>query len=353
MASARVEWLDTARGIAILLVVWHHGLLYLGFLDIRFFPYWEVNSVIALIRMPLFFFCAGITASFALHRAPYVFWQKRLLPMVWVLAIWTLIYVAADQILPMRRDGLPVRFDLLHPQMNLWFIWVLAIFTALAPLLIRLNGIVVIAVFLGLAGLWHGGLLRYEGPLIYPKDIQAILNNAPFYMAGLYFAPAVIAHLADRRRAWLALGTAGAVFAGLVLGVALMPAAQEVLGKAARFAGVAFGAALAAEIARMGPLGRAFRAIGSRSLEIFLGHQLFIAAAGMVIVALGWPGTATGIVLTPAIAVFAVAGSVLLKDAVRAARLDILYAPPRPLAHRPVQPETQSAARSSIRTAQG
>ncbi|PTW44014.1 hypothetical protein [Rhodovulum kholense] len=61
--------------------------------------------------MPLFFFCAGITASFAVHRAPRTFWHKRLLPMVWVLAI----------------------------------------VTALAPLLIRLNGFAVIAVFPGLA----------------------------------------------------------------------------------------------------------------------------------------------------------------------------------------------------------
>lgn len=353
MAAARVEWLDAAKGIAILLVVCHHSLLYLGFLDIRFFPYWEINSVIALIRMPLFFFCAGITASFAVHRRPRAFWHKRLLPMVWVLAIWTLIYVAADQILPMRRDGLPVRFDLLHPQMNLWFIWVLAIFTALAPLLIRLNGLAVIAVFLVLAGLWHVSLLRYEGALIYQKDIRAILNNAPFYMAGLYFAPAVIAHLADRRRARLVLAGAGTVFAGLVLGAALMPATDDILGKAARFAGVAFGAALAAEIARMGPLSRAFRAIGSRSLEIFLGHQLFIAGAGMMIVALGWGGVATGIVLTPAIALFAVTGSILLKDAISAARMDFIYAPPRSLAHRPTRPSERSPARSPVRAAQG
>ncbi|PTW44013.1 hypothetical protein C8N38_11912 [Rhodovulum kholense] len=39
MATTRVQWLDAAKGIAIMLVVCHHTLLYLGFLDIRFLPY--------------------------------------------------------------------------------------------------------------------------------------------------------------------------------------------------------------------------------------------------------------------------------------------------------------------------
>ncbi|MBL3568921.1 hypothetical protein BV509_21165 [Rhodovulum sulfidophilum] len=345
MPAERIEWLDIAKGIAILLVVFHHTLLYLGFLDIRFQPYWEFNSVFMLLLMPLFFFCTGITAASAVHRAPHTFWHKRLLPMVWVLMIWTLIYLAADQVLPMRRDGQPVRFDLLHPQMNLWFIWVLAIFTALAPLLVRLNGPAVIAVFLGLAALWHGGLLRYEGTLIYPKDIQGILNHAPFYMAGLYFAPRIIAFLAERGRARLLLAGAGTVFAGLVLGAELMPAADEILDKAARFAGVAFGAALATEIARVGGLRRVFSAIGTRTLEIFLGHQLFIAGSATAVMAFGWTGVATGIVLTPAIALFAVAGSVALRELFGAARMDFIYAPPRPVAHRP--------PRSPVRAAQG
>ncbi|MBL3597994.1 hypothetical protein JMM63_21005 [Rhodovulum sulfidophilum] len=63
-----------------------------------------------------------------------------------------------------------------------------------------------------------------------------------------------------------------------------MPSTAEILGKAARFAGVAFGAALAAEIA-----------------------------------------------------LFAVAGSVALKAMLRAARMEVFYAPPRLLAHRPAR----------------
>ncbi|MBL3610272.1 hypothetical protein [Rhodovulum sulfidophilum] len=64
-----------------------------------------------------------------------------------------------------------------------------------------------------------------------------------------------------------------------------MPSTAEILGKAARFAGVAFGAALAAEIA-----------------------------------------------------LFAVAGSVALKAMLRAARMEVFYAPPRLLAHRSARP---------------
>jgi len=39
MPAERIEWLDSAKGIAILLVVFHHTLLYLRILDIRFLPY--------------------------------------------------------------------------------------------------------------------------------------------------------------------------------------------------------------------------------------------------------------------------------------------------------------------------
>ncbi|PTW44015.1 hypothetical protein [Rhodovulum kholense] len=158
-------------------------------------------------------------------------------------------------------------------------------------------------------------------------------------MAGRYFAPRVIALLAHPRRLRLVL--AGAVFAGLVLAAALMPATGEILGKAARFVGVA----LAAEIARMGAPSRIFSAIGARSLEIFLGHQFFIAGAGVMIVALGGPGVATGIVLTPAISLVAVAGSVALREVLGAARMDFIYAPPPPLAHHP--------SRGAVGAAQG
>ena len=70
--AARIDWIDAAKAVSILLVVFHHSELISGAVGLKWGIYERLDALFGPIRMPLFFTVSGIFAAKAVSqgRAP-------------------------------------------------------------------------------------------------------------------------------------------------------------------------------------------------------------------------------------------------------------------------------------------
>ena len=146
-AAERVGWVDTGRGIAILLVALFHSANWLigaGF-DI---PYWrEINDSLSSMRMPLFFVLSGLFAPKWLLKPWRDLWTVKVRLYLWVFLLWE---VVGSIVFLINQTVTGVGFGVRHaildlvaspvlPRFELWFIWALSIFFIVAKLCRRVN----------------------------------------------------------------------------------------------------------------------------------------------------------------------------------------------------------------------
>jgi uncharacterized membrane protein YcfT len=71
--KTRIDWLDIAKGMSIILVVIYHTHLYHDFHEIAPDLYARISGIMTPIRMPLFFTVSGFLAASAV-QAPWRDW---------------------------------------------------------------------------------------------------------------------------------------------------------------------------------------------------------------------------------------------------------------------------------------
>lgn len=139
--KTRIIWLDSLRGITILLVVMHHCFLSANTFSqvnstLHPFPVLGfINGYLGLFRMPAFFFCSGLLFAIPMKRGWPWFAKSRVLFAVWVISIWTVIGITLEilglNLYPWsNNDRHPhdaIREFLWSPHGNLWFIYAIAI----------------------------------------------------------------------------------------------------------------------------------------------------------------------------------------------------------------------------------
>ncbi|WP_394163680.1 acyltransferase family protein [Galactobacter valiniphilus] len=132
MPSKRDPKLDLAKAVLICLVVLGH---YIEAADGR----WNTDlgygmRAIYMVHMPAFVFLAGVTAKAAGTVSKVVQWLT-------LLVVFTAIYVGVDAITPRVNRG----FELIEPYWILWFLFALALWQALMPLVERFPRTLVVA----------------------------------------------------------------------------------------------------------------------------------------------------------------------------------------------------------------
>ncbi|MBZ8177683.1 acyltransferase family protein [Corynebacterium poyangense] len=121
--SQRVQWVDIAKGLCILLIVVHHVSMYPFSSEILL----ELQASVSAIRVPLFFFCSGLFATRLLSGSLTWLWQKRIWPWLFPFTLWTFIYhMGIHQMSP--ADTVPM---LVHPESFLWFLQALILYSIL------------------------------------------------------------------------------------------------------------------------------------------------------------------------------------------------------------------------------
>lgn len=126
--QSRVGWMDTARGIAIILMVYGHaarGLVKSGELA-NSAVLQAVDDLIYSFHMPLFFVVSGLTFSTALKRPFGSFAKDRALTLVWPYILWTVVHVLISVMLSKSVNSPVSLADLSRiavvPQFHFWFL---------------------------------------------------------------------------------------------------------------------------------------------------------------------------------------------------------------------------------------
>lgn len=293
----RIEWPDAARGIAIILVVVHHSVLYSLQADIAH-PVWgPLTEVLRTMRMPLFFLAAGLFAGKWARATWPDLVQNKLLLFAWVFAIWVGLRWAWFNIVPGQtvEDGLQTLFFRFVVPSGGWFIFVLAIFFAIAKATARVPIVVQLAVaaavsVVSLSEIVYVGNQAWDG----------ILSFYVFFLLGMHGRNRIIP--AVQRLRWMpavaiVIGGLGIVAVAGRLGLNDYFGVDFVL----RLLGLSAGLALAKLLSGWSWL----RALGRNTLPIYMSHSLWIVGIIAVIVRFGpaQPALPVALVMPLAVAV--------------------------------------------------
>lgn len=138
-SSRRLTWIDTVKGIAILLVVIQHAAFMAEMKDWSGEELTTAAYALRTVRMPLFFVMSGF---FFLRRVDRPWnWQlrNRTGPFLWLFALWTLVWVLAFYVIPwVRQPGYDLQDAarvLIDPAVGPWYIFALALYYVVAKLI--------------------------------------------------------------------------------------------------------------------------------------------------------------------------------------------------------------------------
>lgn len=281
---SRLEWVDSAKGLAILLVVIHHTVLILAQLDILAGPWLQINNAFQVFRMPVFFAAAGLFAMSAVTGPWKTLWSRRLSLYVWVFVVWTLIRFGYFLVFPIeaRPDETDPWLLLLAPILpstGLWFLHALFCFFVLAKVL---NGWIDKRLQIVISAALSVVFLSYPGGNISWTGMGKYFF---FFLAGCYLKDLLLRLVENTT--WKRLTISGCLFG---TGVAVISTFDlHTFGPfvfAVRVTAVSFGFFLSATLVNFS-LGRLLGLMGTRSLEIYVIHVLVVSFICSNIAALG------------------------------------------------------------------
>jgi uncharacterized membrane protein YcfT len=281
----RIQWVNAAKGIAIVLVVLHHASQELRLLGMEG-PGWEqLDYALRTLRMPLFFLASGLFAARALKLPWAVLLKTKVSLFLYCYALWGLIYTLVLGGLRAERENEPfsaaaaaVLRDVLTAETGLWYLLALAIFFLAIRLLRGIPVYAQVAAATLLSGLVGASVLS-TGLLGYDMMLQHFV----FFLVACHFSVRIQETVPRLRRAVvlvpLALAYAAAtalVILGNLETVPLMFLLLSLIGLP-----VGLGLALIASEAK--PTRGWLPGLGSKTLPIYLLH---VPVIGLLIVPL-------------------------------------------------------------------
>nr|WP_166180530.1 acyltransferase family protein [Altererythrobacter segetis] len=263
--ARRLMWLDAARGIGIVLVVYAHGARAL--VDVLPFlgAFKAIDTLVYAFHMQLFFFLAGLVSVKSLNQSRKSYLGRKFGTVIYPYVLWSAIYWLLETLFASRVNS-PLDYDAilwiwLHPIEHLWFLYVLFFCQLLAAFTWPR---------VALLTLLSGWMLL--GPLP-PINVPAFWTQFPWFITGLVLAPRFLAGAPTRE-----IEAGG----GLVLGVFLAAIAAAVFGQLdlaalAKFAMAGVGISLTVAAAYLVRRVRPVTYLGEASLSIYLMHTIFSA----------------------------------------------------------------------------
>jgi len=134
LIDGRQNYLDYARGLSIILVVFFHSSIALEGYDLVDPRYWVMNNFFSPIRMPVFFFVSGLLAKSALENPSEEKISKKVLGVFYIFSVWTIIHLVWGQLYK-NTDSIEFKefFSFFYnPNSFLWFVWALGLYFIIA-----------------------------------------------------------------------------------------------------------------------------------------------------------------------------------------------------------------------------
>jgi len=299
----RQGWADAARGLAIITVVFFHVVLGLGDRGPVHWFVWTLISVFGPFPIVLFFIAAGRFSQTLVTGGWSSAVTRRVLGLCYVFALWSLLDAAAVAAVGETKP-IDVFAYVVNPRSHLWFIWALALYTAIAattPRAWRLPVIVGAAVV---------SLCSFMGVIALDSFVyDNLVRFLPFFMTGVAAGP-VEARIEPWR--WPVVLLGGCLFAGLTALTIWAPSPLAV--KGAFLFGLAIlatpvGIAGASIVADAPGLGQPLRTFGRLSLGVYLVHPLVILFLLHLMDATGWSVASDAIAMPFILTILALAMS--------------------------------------------
>lgn len=295
-SSDRLSWVDTAKGLSIILVVMMHSAYGVGEeTGEAGILHWIIGWATPF-RMPEFFLISGLFLSQVIARDWRRYADRRILHYFYFYALWAVLQIGfkvglgtGDPLSALQQMALAV----VDPYGVLWFIYMLAVFSLAAKLLwdLRVNNWVA----LGIAALLQIAPIGPTGSYIVDQFAEYFV----YFFAGYALAPLIfraVAWAAERvplALAGLALYAAvntWLVFSGgfemhpvhAQMGYAGLPVIHLVLALAGSLA-LCVTAALLSRLAAMDWL----RWLGAHSIVVYLSFSIPMALSRVILLKLG------------------------------------------------------------------
>lgn len=323
-SKSRVDWVDYAKGICIILVVMMHSTLgvekaagELSWLN----PFIEWARP---FRMPDFFMISGLFLASRIDRPWRSYLDSKVLHFAYFYVLWMTIQFLTKGYGIYQKEGLSgtataYLTGFLEPYGTLWFIYMLAVFFVVVKVARRVPPLVIFAVgaLLEISHVATGWLLIDE------FAARFVYFYGGFWLARYVFAFAAAASLASAPALLAGLfvwGYANAVF--VHAGWSHLPGVSLAMGAVGALAVVTMGVLLS-----MTSLARPIRYCGENSIVIYLAFFLFMAGSRILLLKTGIVADLGLVALMVTAA--GVIGSVLLFWAVRYTPLAFLFRRPQ------------------------
>jgi uncharacterized membrane protein YcfT len=324
------DWVDTAKGIAIILVVLYHAIIFT--VDADSGSRWSaVAATLGTFRMPLFFFTAGLFAAKAIGLPFRGLFATRVARLLWLYLLWSVIWTAAFTAFPaIRPDGGPTALESLVtlpflPNANTWFVYALALYFVLAWALRRLPVWAQLVPAAVVTVLFETNMLQSgDGTL------DKMATYFTFFVVAVRSGPLALrlaAHVRLVHAVALAATYAGGTAVAAALSLFSIPGVQLVLSCCA----VAAGVSMSVVLGRLSAF-RWLAALGRRTLQVYLLHFYPILAVAALLGSSADGAGPLAIALPPLLAAAAIVFSLSVHRATR--RVPGLYALPPALLDR-------------------
>lgn len=299
-----MEWVDTARGIAIIAVVVYHAALFLS--AAGWGGAWlEVMSALETFRMPLFFFAAGLFSAKILTQSFGDLWRKRLALFLYLYVLWSLIRVLFFQFVPFvvpssdASDWREFLMIFVWPNGGLWFIYALSIFSVFVWGLRKAPPWVPIGISLVVSFVAGSGIVSI-GNTSWTKTGMYMF----FFVASIYLRDRTFTAV-TRASSWAGVALV-VLYAGATVAFVFLPRIPGVR-LMISIIGVAAGITIAVFLSRFAAFSWVTY-LGRTTLPIYLVHYLPVAAVAAVLASLSFmPSPAMHALATPIVSVVAVA----------------------------------------------
>jgi len=273
--SQRLDFIDIAKGIGILLVVYGHALrgLASALLVRQDSALFIVDYVIYAVHMPLFFVLSGLFFETSLTKAPTRFWRGRVKTIAYPYLLWSLLQGSIQVMMSgSGATNTALGWDRLvtilwAPISPFWFLYALLVANILAALVRNAPQVIVIGT----------AFLAFFASLALPA--YPVLNDIAYgfvyFFVGIMLGRRGIAAVGQHARiVWL---PAFAVFLALALGLYALDVPER-LPIPAALAGLVALTGASVMLAERAPsiLRDALLILGSCSMGIYLLHILVI-----------------------------------------------------------------------------
>jgi len=305
----RIDWADAAKGLSILLVVFHHACQTSAYLGQDWPIYSGMNALFKPIRMPLFFSIAGMFAASAVARNWVQLLSGRVFTLLWLYSLWTVIYWLffryfdpTNGLKPLGLSKWQIIAMWIIPPSGQWFLWLMAIYLVLAKILSRFRSVKKLTMIFILCTLSanvidHFPHYSWRNGLFY----------APFFIGGSWYGQHIMAWIPRHASLLLLLG--GCSFAVLWGVTQRYPVLQTSLS----FTGLAAVLGSAVIASRNPALRSLLVFFGQRTLAIYMGHGLAIASLSLLLSALPLPDQAF-LWVTPFLLLFSLFASLAMQE---------------------------------------